>query len=241
MGMLQLAQLWCGTAKPVNMIGTGTLGLLEPLNATVPQAVHLIAELRGMGYKLVVGWTSRPHAYSGMAILGTFLSAASDSQRSDSEIAPRHSWRRKHGAMWVSELLRADGRTIRAKYSRGSHVSVSNLEGDAMRLCSTAFGDGLTSPPERPRVGRLRRAAWDGVREGDFVWHDGTLCEVQELEADEVTLRTYSRSGGAQVSRESAHTLKVDGDGSISYAARLVTVGRGKRCCDGRRAGADHG
>ena len=54
--------------------------------------------------------------------------------------------------------------------------------------------------------------------------YDGTLCEVQELGAEEVLLRTCSRSGDARVNRESAQTFEVDGDGSISYAARLVIV-----------------
>ena len=222
MGMMQLAQRWCGASKPVNMIGTGKLGLLEPLNAAASQAVRLIAELRELGYKLVIDWTNRPHADGDMTILDTFLSTAPDSQRSDAEIAALQSWRRQHDVIWVSELLRADGRTLCGKYSRGLPVSVSNLEDAAIRLCFIAFGSGLTGPSKRPRRGRLRRAAWDRVREGDFVWHDGMLCEVQEVKVGAGTLRTYSRSGGARVSRDSAHTFEVDGDSSISYDAQLL-------------------
>ena len=27
----------------------------------------------------------------------------------------------------------------------------------------------------------MLRAAWDGVREGDYTWHGGVLCAVHEL------------------------------------------------------------
>ena len=56
MGMLRMAQRWCGLSHPVNMMNTSQPRLLQPVNATAPQAVHLIAELRELSYKLAVGW-----------------------------------------------------------------------------------------------------------------------------------------------------------------------------------------
>ena len=64
MGMLRMAQRWCGLSHPVNMVNTNQLGLLQPADSAAPQAVHLIAELRELGYNLAVGWVSRPYAES---------------------------------------------------------------------------------------------------------------------------------------------------------------------------------
>ena len=47
MGMLRMAQRWCGPSHPVNMMNTSQLRLVQPVDFTAPQAaVHLIAELR---------------------------------------------------------------------------------------------------------------------------------------------------------------------------------------------------
>ena len=64
MGMLRMAQRWGGLSHPVNMMDTSQLRLLQPVDSTAPQAVHLIAELRELGYKLVGGWVSSPYAES---------------------------------------------------------------------------------------------------------------------------------------------------------------------------------
>ena len=50
-----MAQRWCGPSHPVNMMNTSQLRLLQPVDSTAPQVVYLIAELRELGYKLVMG------------------------------------------------------------------------------------------------------------------------------------------------------------------------------------------
>jgi hypothetical protein len=62
MGMLRMAQRWGGLSHPVNMMDTKHLRLLQPVDPTAPQAVHLISKLRELGYKLAVGWVSKPRA-----------------------------------------------------------------------------------------------------------------------------------------------------------------------------------
>ena len=52
-----------------------------------PQAVHLIAKLRELGYKLAVGWVSRPCAEADMAIVDCYLAAAGDTGRNDADMA----------------------------------------------------------------------------------------------------------------------------------------------------------
>ena len=45
MGMLRMAQRWCGLSHLVNMMNTSQLRLLRPVDSIAPQAVRLIAEL----------------------------------------------------------------------------------------------------------------------------------------------------------------------------------------------------
>ena len=162
-----MAQRWGGLSHPVKMMNTSQLRLLQPFDFTAPQAVHLIAELRELGYKLAVGWVSRPCAESDISIVDCYLAAAGDTGRDDTDMAALQQWRRRHDVMWVSELLRADGRTLKHRFGDDLQRRIDNCEDDALRLCSIAFGSGLKSPSVRPRVGRMLRAAWDGVREGD--------------------------------------------------------------------------
>ena len=55
MGMLRMAQRWCGVSHPVNIMNTDQARLLQPVDSTAPRLVHLIAELRELGCKLAVG------------------------------------------------------------------------------------------------------------------------------------------------------------------------------------------
>ena len=95
MGMLRMAQRWYGLGHPVNMVNTSQLRLLQPVDSTAPQVVHLIAELRELGHKLVVGWVSRPCAESGISVVGCYLAAAGDTGRGDSDMAALQQWRRQ--------------------------------------------------------------------------------------------------------------------------------------------------
>ena len=169
MGMLWMAQRWGGLSHPVSMMNTSQLRLLQPADSTAPQAVHLIAELRELGYKLTVGWVSRRCAESDISIVDCYLAAAGDTGRDDTDVAALQQWRRRYDVMWASELLRADGRTLKNSFGSDLQRYVDNCEDDALRLCSIAFGSGPKSPSVRPRVGRMLRAAWDGVRKGDYI------------------------------------------------------------------------
>ena len=42
--MLWLAQRWCGSSTPVTMISSTELNLFQPLDATAPQAAHMLHE-----------------------------------------------------------------------------------------------------------------------------------------------------------------------------------------------------
>ena len=106
-----MAQRWGGLSHPVSTMDTQHLRLLQPVDSTAPQVVHLNAELRDMGYKLAVGWVSRPYAESDISIVDCYLAAAGDTGRDDADVAALQQWRRRHDAMWVSELLRAEGKT----------------------------------------------------------------------------------------------------------------------------------
>ena len=170
-----------------------------------------------MGYKLAVGWVSRPYAESDISIVDCYLAAAGDTGRDDADVAALQQWRRRHDAMWVSELLRADGRTLKHRFGHDLQRRIDNCEDEALRLCSIAFGSGLKSPSVRPRVGRVLRAAWGGVRAGDYIWHCGVLCEVRQLGSSTVLLTTYSCSEGTVANRDTQNCFEADGEGEVSY------------------------
>ena len=112
---------------------------------------------------------SRPCAESDTSIVDCYLAAAGDTGRDDPDVAALQQWRRRYDVMWVSELLRAEGRTPKHRFGDDLQRRVGNCEDDALRLCSIAFGSGLKSPSVRPRVGRMLRAAWGSMREGDYI------------------------------------------------------------------------
>ena len=87
MAMVSLAQRWCGSSTPVNMLGTDELQLLEPLNATASLAAHMFHELRRLGYKVAVGWVVRPPAAGDETIYDAYMREAGDAGRTEAEIA----------------------------------------------------------------------------------------------------------------------------------------------------------
>ena len=143
-------------------------------------------------------------------------------------------WQRRHNAMWVIELLRADGRTPKHRFGDDLQRRIDNCEDDALRLCSIAFGSGLKSPSVRPRVGRMLRAAWDGVRKGDYIWHGGVLCAVHELRSTTVVIVTYGITDGNVANRDTQHCFVAEGEGEISYDAQLIMVDNVREAEDGK-------
>ena len=101
--------------------------------------MHLIAELRELGYKLAVGWVSRPYAKSDISIVGCYLAAAGDTGRDGTDVAALQQWRRRHDVMWASELPRTDGRTLKHRFGHDLQRRIGNCEDDALRLCSICF------------------------------------------------------------------------------------------------------
>ena len=76
MEMVSLAQRWCGSSTPVNVLGVNELHLLEPLDAAAPLAAHLFHELRRLGYKMAVGWVVCPPAEGDETIHGAYMREA---------------------------------------------------------------------------------------------------------------------------------------------------------------------
>ena len=135
MAMVSLAQRWCGSSTLVNVLSTDELHLLEPLDAAPPQAAHMFHELRKLGNTAAVGWVVRPPATGDEAIYGAYIREAGDTGCTEAAIARLKRWRREHNVMWVSELFRADGITLRDRF-------MFNLAAD---LCKT--GSEVTPPP----------------------------------------------------------------------------------------------
>ena len=148
---------------------------------TAPQAAHMFHELRRLGYKVAVGWVVRPPAAGDGTICGAYMREAGITGRTEEEIARLQRWRREHDVMWVSELFRADGITLRDRFMKNLAARARRCESDAIRLCNIAFGRGRgpANYSSRPRVGLPTTAAWDVVDVGSYVWHDGTLGRVR--------------------------------------------------------------
>ena len=127
--------------------------------------------------------------------------------------------------MWVSGLLRADGRTLKHRFGDDLQRRIDNCEDDALRLCSIVFSSGLKSPSVRPRVGRMLRAAWDGVREGDGIWHGGVLRAVHELGSTTVVIVTYDSTDGNVANRDTQHCFVADGQDLAPGSAYLAPGG----------------
>ena len=138
-------------------------------------------ELRKLGYKAAVGWVVRPPAAGDETIYDAYMREAGATSRTEAAIARLQRWRREQNVMWVSELSRADGITLRDRFTTNLAARERRCESDAIRLCDIAFGRGrgLGNQSNRPRVGLPTPAAWDVVGIGSYVWHDGTLGRVR--------------------------------------------------------------
>ena len=124
------------------MLSTDELHLLEPLDTAAPQAAHMFHELRKLGYKAAVGWVVRPPAAGDETIYGAYMREAGATGRTEAAIARLQRWRREHNVMWVSELFRTDGITLRDRFTTNLAAREQWCEPDAIRLCDIAFGRG---------------------------------------------------------------------------------------------------
>ena len=155
------------------MLHAGDLRLLRPLDATAPQAAHMLHELWSLlGYSITLGWRCEPHAELDATVHDAVLGLAGDDDdgaTTDGDIYDFQRWRRRLGIMWTSELLRADGRTLRTRFAADLVRRARNCETDALRLCNIAFGRGRTSPGPRSRVGLPLPAAREVIGVGEFL------------------------------------------------------------------------
>ena len=134
MAMVSLAQRWCASSTPVNMLSADELHLLEPLDATPPLAARMFHELRRLGYNVVVGRAVRPPAAGDETIHGAYMLEAGIAGRTGAEIARLQRWRRDHNVMWKSEMFRADGITLRGRLMTNLAARARRCEPDAIRL-----------------------------------------------------------------------------------------------------------
>ena len=175
------------------MLHAKDLWLLLPLGDEAPQAARMFCELLSLGYSLAVIWRCEPLADGDATVYGALVGAASDDDEtklSDDEVTELQRWRRGCNVMWVGELLRADGRTLRTRFAAELRQHIWNCEADAQRICNVTFGRGrIIAPAPRGRVGLPRAAAWDVIEVGEFVWRDNCVCEVTERRAGGALVR----------------------------------------------------
>ena len=113
--MTHLAKRWAGSSTPVNMMHVCDPRLLLPLDGSALQSAHMFYALRSLGYSLAVGWRCETLACGDATIYDALLDAAGGNEAfmTGEELASFQIWRRAAKVKWVSERLRADGRTLR--------------------------------------------------------------------------------------------------------------------------------
>ena len=115
-----------------------------------------------------------------------------DAAMTDEELASFQTWRRAAKVMWVSELLRADGRTLRSRFDRGLQRRARNCEVEVLRLCMVAFGHGRTRPARRRRVGIPKPALWTVLDVGELLWRGDAVCVITSMNADSACVRVFN-------------------------------------------------
>ena len=180
LALARSAQRWVGSRQPVNVLPKDLVPLFEPLDSTAPAGAHLFGELRRAGYLLGIDWSHKQPALNDVTILEA---AAAKRGRQLTEL---QQWRRGHGVLWVSELLRVDGRTPRRRYS--AQLRAASGEEEA-RLRRVLFGPGRLEAGPARRVGLPTLEAWTAVRTGDWLWVDSVLNQVVSADGGRVKAR----------------------------------------------------
>jgi hypothetical protein len=144
----------------------------------------LLGELRRAGYLLGVDWSHKQPAIRDVTILEA---AAAKRGRQVKEL---QEWRRGNGVLWVGELLRADGRTPRRRYSEQLRAASG---ADEARLRRVLFGPGRSEAGPARRVGPTALEAWSTVRAGDWLWVGSALSRVSSVAGGRVRARDSAR------------------------------------------------
>ena len=92
--------------------------------------------------------------------------------------------------LWISELLRADGRTPRRRYSEQLRAASG---ADEARLRRILFGPGRSEAGPARRVGPAMVEAWTTVRTGDWLWLGSALDQVSSIAGGRVRARGSTR------------------------------------------------
>jgi len=158
LALVRSAQRWVGSRQPVNVLSRDQVPLFEPLDSTAPAGAHLLGEIRRAGYLIGLDWSHKQPAIGDITVLEA---AAAKRVR---QLAELQKWRRRHGVLWVSELLRVDGRTPRRRYLAQLRAASG---ADEAQLRRVLFGPGRVEAGPARRVGLLTLEAWTTVRKGD--------------------------------------------------------------------------
>ena len=109
----------------------------------------------------------------------------------DRKLAELQEWRRGCGVLWVSEMLRADGRTPRQRYTAALRVASGGA--DLARLRRILFGSGRIEAGPTRRVGYPASEAWTAIRVGDWVWRGSAPLRVCSVRSGSVGARSSAR------------------------------------------------
>ena len=96
--------------------------------------------------------------------------------------------------MWVSEVFRAGGITLRGRFMTNLAARARRCEPDAIRLCDIAFGRGRGPGNQsgRPRVDLPTPAAWGTIGVVSYVWYDSALGRVRAKGHADATITVFT-------------------------------------------------
>ena len=81
---------------------------------------------------------------------------------------------------------------MRVKFHGALLRRAQNLEVEAMRLCTVAYGHRRTTPGPRRKVGLPTCAAWDELGIGDMVWRENTVCTIVRRDTESARVRALN-------------------------------------------------
>ena len=151
LALARSAQRWVGSRQPVNVLSQDQVQLFEPLGSSAPVGAHLLGELRRAGYLLGIDWFHKQPACNDITVL------EASAEKRGRKLMELQEWRRGGRVLWVSELLRADGRTPRRRYSEELRVASGADEARLKRILFGPPGFGIDSESTRHHFAPPRR------------------------------------------------------------------------------------
>ena len=103
------AQIWAGTSTPITQIDKPTAKALAKNMTGAPWTAVVMVQAAGLGYRIRGGPAHEPPFSNDKAIMEVV-------DMDENERSELQTWRRARGLLWVGQLLRPAGRSVRGRW-----------------------------------------------------------------------------------------------------------------------------